>query len=229
MVVVLLDGVVSAFEFLRGNNLNLGAMNLNLNLPASVKESIRQTISQNVVVAVDRIFSFGSTREGQSECVLSDSNRGLSGQMIHSPGWTYYERKVYSVNCSSNFECPSGKCINQTSVCDGLDDCGDRSDEIVCQSQLDFQIRLAGSNKTNEGRVEVKVFGQWGAICDDHFSANDANVICRQLGFPLGASQALSHSTFGRVLQFCGGWQLPRILVHPSQNLVRIFRIFPES
>ncbi len=76
--------------------------------------------------------------------------------MIHSPGWTYYERKVYSVNCSSNFECPSGKCINQTSVCDGRDDCGDRSDEIVCQSQLDFQIRLVGSNKTNEGRVEVK-------------------------------------------------------------------------
>ncbi|XP_046646490.1 scavenger receptor cysteine-rich domain superfamily protein-like [Daphnia pulicaria] len=135
--------------------------------------------------------------EGQSECVLSDSNRGLSGQMIYSPGWTYYERKVYSVNCSSNFECPSGKCINQTSVCDGRDDCGDRSDEceIVCQSQLDFQIRLAGSNKTNEGRVEVKVFGRWGAICDDHFSANDANVICRQLGFPLGV-QGIPRSKF---------------------------------
>lgn len=100
--------------------------------------------------------------EGQSECVLSDSNRGLSGHMIHSSGWTYYEikqSKVYSIDCSTNrFECPSGKCINQTSVCDGRDDCGDRSDEIVCQSQLDFQIRLVGSNITSEGRVEVKGF-----------------------------------------------------------------------
>jgi HGF/MSP/plasminogen-like protein len=102
------------------------------------------------------VINVGTYSEGQSECVLSDSNRGLSGQMIHSPGWTYYERKVYSVDCNSNFECPSGKCINQTSVCDGRDDCGDRSDEIVCQSQLDFQIRLVGSNKTSEGRVEVK-------------------------------------------------------------------------
>lgn len=95
--------------------------------------------------------------ELSSECVLSDSNRGLSGDMVSSPGWTYYERKVYAVDCSGEkFECPNGKCINQTSVCDGRNDCGDRSDEIVCQSEVDFQIRLVGSNKTNEGRVEVK-------------------------------------------------------------------------
>ena len=92
-----------------------------------------------------------------SECVLSDSNRGLSGDTIPTPDWTYYERKVYAVDCHSlHFECPNGKCINQTSVCDGRDDCGDRSDETVCQSELDFQIRLVGSNKTSEGRVEVK-------------------------------------------------------------------------
>lgn len=77
--------------------------------------------------------------------------------MARSPGWVYYERKVYAIDCSSNhFECSNGKCLNQTSVCNGKDDCGDRSDEVVCQSQLDFQIRLVGSNKTNEGRVEVK-------------------------------------------------------------------------
>lgn len=91
--------------------------------------------------------------------MLSDSNRGLSGDIVESPGWTYYERQVYTVDCNSDdrFECPTGKCINQTQACDGINDCGDRSDEIVCQAQLGFQIRLAGNtNKTNEGRVEIK-------------------------------------------------------------------------
>ena len=88
--------------------------------------------------------------------MLSDSNRGLSGDVVMARSYSYYERKEYTVNCTSRYECANGKCINETAVCDGRNDCGDRSDEVVCQSQLDFQIRLAGSNLTNEGRIEVK-------------------------------------------------------------------------
>ena len=37
--------------------------------------------------------------------------------------------------------------------------------------------------------VEVKVNGTWGGVCDDGFSFNEAHVVCRQMGFPLGAQQ----------------------------------------
>ncbi len=44
-------------------------------------------------------------------------------------------------------------------------------------------IRLMNGDM-DSGRVEVFHNGQWGTICDDGFSQNDAKVICRMLGIP---------------------------------------------
>ena len=42
-----------------------------------------------------------------------------------------------------------------------------------------------------QGYIELK-YGNfdWGGICDDHFDINDADVICRWVGYPSGAFKA---------------------------------------
>ena len=52
----------------------------------------------------------------------------------------------------------------------------------------DNEIRLSNGTKLNNasGRVEVCLGGLWGTVCDHGWTNNDANTVCRQLGYNHG-------------------------------------------
>lgn len=46
------------------------------------------------------------------------------------------------------------------------------------------------------GRVEVRAYGRWGYVCDDQFTKTDADVLCRELGFNMGAAEVKPNSYY---------------------------------
>ncbi|XP_064385063.1 deleted in malignant brain tumors 1 protein-like isoform X2 [Halichondria panicea] len=58
-------------------------------------------------------------------------------------------------------------------------------------------IRLINGNSSNEGRVEIFIQGQWGTVCDDGWSTRDAEVVCRQLGYPSSGAIAYQYARYG--------------------------------
>ncbi|XP_042873054.1 neurotrypsin-like isoform X2 [Penaeus japonicus] len=78
----------------------------------------------------------------------------------------------------------------------GVTDCDHTEDVgVLCSDQL--ELRLSGGPTKSQGRVEVKLAGKWGTVCDDDFDDYDAKVVCRMLGYQ-GDAVAHKNARFGR-------------------------------
>ena len=51
----------------------------------------------------------------------------------------------------------------------------------------ELKVRLQSGTTSNQGRVELLLNGTWGTICDNNWGIQEANVICRMLGYSEGA------------------------------------------
>ncbi|XP_041372563.1 deleted in malignant brain tumors 1 protein-like [Gigantopelta aegis] len=78
----------------------------------------------------------------------------------------------------------------------GIHDCAHREDVGVrCQ----LSVRLVnGSGIRTQGRVEIKINGTWGTVCDDGFDSKDASVICAMMGFNRLGPRARTRAAFGQ-------------------------------
>lgn len=100
-------------------------------------------------------------------------------------GWGYargYRQSIFldEVQCNGTedriFDCDANPI--------GRHDCTHSEDVGVrCRLPALGDIRLGGRQTATTGRVEVFNGTAWGIVCDDSWSANDAKVACRQLGF----------------------------------------------
>nr|XP_022299802.1 uncharacterized protein LOC111108306 [Crassostrea virginica] len=81
----------------------------------------------------------------------------------------------------------------------GPTSCSHQQDlSVSCLPDNNNTIRLVGGDSKYEGRLEVYHNGIWGTVCDDQYTPNIADVVCRSLGLQRFSSEAYCCAIYGQ-------------------------------
>lgn len=81
----------------------------------------------------------------------------------------------------------------------------EESDGNTLAHSESLSYRLVNGGSPSRGRVEVFFGGQWGTVCDDGFSTDEALVICRTCGYGM-VSAVRPRAYFGEGDSGCPIW-----------------------
>ncbi|XP_071504468.1 scavenger receptor cysteine-rich domain-containing protein DMBT1-like [Diadema antillarum] len=70
--------------------------------------------------------------------------------------------------------------------------------ECMARPKEKGDVRLVGGTTAAIGRIEIFHNSEWGTVCDDSWGMNDAEVVCRQLGYSGGAIRYADNAEFGQ-------------------------------
>ena len=62
----------------------------------------------------------------------------------------------------------------------------------------EYSVRLAGGNRCNAGRLEIYHKSQWKTVCDNGWGWEESDVVCKSLGYPLGAQGYVHGAHYGQ-------------------------------
>ena len=80
-------------------------------------------------------------------------------------------------------------------------DCGHQQDVgINCSTCLHGGVQVHGGSEPRSGQVELCWMGGWVTICENDWSNETANVVCRQLGYSGFGKLWLAQSTYLTIL-----------------------------
>ncbi len=88
------------------------------------------------------------------------------------------------------------------------------SNSIVIDNCYDGDVRLSEGNVM--GKVEVCINSVWYTICDHYWTVNEANVVCKQLGYSQGRYISYSSLVFIYMIMFFTLYICAATVLHTS-------------